>query len=261
MNLLIFLIIIGVSFLIVRIGAVAFELTGLDPSLARFQSLSCFSGTGFTTKESELITGNPQRRRIASVLIVLGHAGLVTMIATFANSLRAEMLINFRLPFLHSAIPSDILPLINLLVIIIAVYVIYKVFTHGHVVEKLTSMLKAHFIKRDIINPVSFEELLIATGGYGISQIEICKDSPILNQTLLESELRKHDITVLAVEREGETTPNPPASMKMQMGDILTCFGKLDHIRREMYSLSETEEISRPIDIKRGKRDRIKRKK
>jgi hypothetical protein len=67
MNLLIFIIILIVSFIIVRIGAIAFTMTGLEWSLATFQSLSCFTGTGFTTKEAELITGHPQRRRIASL--------------------------------------------------------------------------------------------------------------------------------------------------------------------------------------------------
>ena len=83
MNLLLFIIVLIVSFVIVRIGAIAFQLTGLDWSLAKFQALSCFTSTGFTTREAELITSDPRRRRIASVLIVLGHAGFVTMIATF----------------------------------------------------------------------------------------------------------------------------------------------------------------------------------
>lgn len=240
MNLILFLIIIAVSFVIVRIGAAAFELTGLDPSLAVFQSLSCFTGTGFTTREAELVTGNPQRRRIASVLIVLGHAGFVTMIATFASSLlRPNTLIqNIRVPFLHETIPSNLLPLVSLLIAIVAVYVIYKIFTYGHFAERLTDFLKSHIEKRDIIKQVSFEELLVATGGYGISQIQIRGDSPILGKTLLNSELKKHDITVLVIERGGEITPNPPASMSIQLGDELVCFGKLENIRRELYSVS-----------------------
>lgn len=240
MNLILFLIVIAVSFIIVRIGAVAFELTGLEPSLAIFQSLSCFSGTGFTTREAELITGSPQRRRIASILIVLGHAGFVTMIATFASSLLSPnaLIQNLRIPFLHNTIPSNLLPLVSLLIAVIAVYIIYKIFTYGHFVKKFTDFLKSHIVKRDIIKPVSFEELLVSTGGYGISQIQVCKDSPILDKTLLNSDLKKHDITVLVIGRKGEITPNPPASMKIQLGDELVCFGKLENIRRELYSVS-----------------------
>ena len=54
MNLMLFLVVVVASFIAVRIGAIAFQLTGLEWSLAKFQALSCFSGTGFTTKESEL---------------------------------------------------------------------------------------------------------------------------------------------------------------------------------------------------------------
>lgn len=39
-----------ISMLIVRIGSIAFEMTGLERDKARFQALSCFSGTGFTLR-------------------------------------------------------------------------------------------------------------------------------------------------------------------------------------------------------------------
>ena len=36
------------TFVVVRIGAVAFNLTGMEWAQAKFQALSCFSGTGYT---------------------------------------------------------------------------------------------------------------------------------------------------------------------------------------------------------------------
>ena len=239
MNLILFIAILIVSFIVVRIGAIAFELTGLEWSLAKFQALSCFTGTGFTTKEAELITGHPQRRRIASVLIVLGHAGLVTLIATFANSLRSEPFLT-KLPIssLHSIIPSYLVPAVNLLGVIIIVYAIYK-FTNSKFASKLTDILRTRIVKREIIKPVSFEELLVATGGYGVSSIEVCENSPILNKTIIESDLKKLDILVLAVEREGETISNPPADIRITLGDKLICFGKLEHIREKLYVVPE----------------------
>jgi len=235
MNLLLFIIVLIVSFIVVRIGAIAFELTGLEWSLAKFQALSCFTGTGFTTREAELITGNPQRRRIASVLIVLGHAGLVTLIATFANSLRTDILVpKFTIPFLHSVIPSYLLPWINFTIIIFVVYTIYKIFTRTKFAVRLTDALRARIVKREIIKPVSFEELMVATGGYGISKIEVCKDSPILDKTLLDSDLRKFDILVLSLERGEEIIPNPTADTKILLGDKLICFGKLGNIRSKL---------------------------
>ena len=240
MNVLLFIIAIIVAFIAVRIGVIAFELTGLEWSLAKFQALSCFSGTGFTTKEAELITGNPQRRRIASVLMVLGNAGLVTLIATFANSLRpAAFIPQFTLPFLHLVFPSWLLPWINLLIIAASIFAIYRFFTHAKITQKLTEALRARIIKKEIIKPVSFEELLVATGGYGVSSIEICKDSTVLEKSLRDTDLRSLDITVLAIERKDEIIPNPVADTKMLLGDKLICFGKSANIRERLCVVSQ----------------------
>ena len=239
MNLLLFLIVLSSSFLVVRVGAIAFELTGLEWSLAKFQALSCFSGTGFTTKESELVVGNPQRRRIASILIILGNAGLVTMIATFANSLRPDVLMpKFKIPFLDLFFPARLIPWINLLIIILAIYITYRVFTRSTLAKKLTDFLRKHIIKREIIAPVSFEELTLFTGGYGVSSIEVAEDNPILDKTLADSKLRRWDINVLAIERKDKIIPNPPSDTKMRLGDRLICFGKLENIREKLSTIS-----------------------
>jgi len=236
MNVLLFISVLIISFIIVRIGAVAFQLTGLEWSLAKFQALSCFTATGFTTKEAELITGNPQRRRIASFLIVLGHAGLVTMIATFANSLRPSAI---KTPVLGDFVSTGALQWINLAVIAAAIYIIYKVFTNTKLAQRFTDALRRRIVKKEIIKTVSFEELMVTTGGYGVSKIETCKDSPVLNKTLLESGLRSQDITVLAVIRAGETMPNPSAKTKIALGDELVCFGRLENIRNTICVVSE----------------------
>lgn len=246
MNLLLFIVTIIIAFIAVRIGAIAFQLTGLEWSLAKFQSLSCFSGTGFTTKEAELITGNPQRRRIASVLMVLGNAGLVTLIATFANTLRPSYLPKINIPLTHLVFPSFLLPYINLLIVVISIYSLYRIFTHSRFTRRLTQFLKKRIINTEIIKPVSFEELLVTTGGYGISSIEIKKESPVINKSLREAELRRQDITVLAIERDRgkEIIPNPSAENRILPGDRLICFGKLDSIRKILQLVPSEIEIN-----------------
>ncbi len=235
MNLILFLIILLVSFIAVRIGAIAFQLTGLEWSLAKFQALSCFTGTGFTTRESELITGNPQRRKIASVLIVLGHAGLVTMIATFANTLRpGAFVIRFTLPFLNTVFPSYLVPWANLVIMVVSAFLIYKVFANSRIATKLTDLMRSQITKKQLIKPVTFSELMIATGGYGVSQVKVSENSSILNKALVDSHLRSHDITVLAIERDEVTIPNPSANTKILLNDTLICFGKLGNIRKHL---------------------------
>jgi len=232
MNILLFITVLVVSFLVVRIGAIAFQLTGLEWSLAKFQALSCFTGTGFTTKEAELITNNPRRRRIASVIMVLGNAGFITMIATFANSLRPRAIVEkLDIPLLPFSIPNSALPWINLTITAVAIYIIYKFFTNTKVARRLTSVLRKHITRKKIIKSVSFEELTVVTGGYGVSKIEIREDNPVSNKTLLESSLRSHGIIVLAIIKAGKTMPNPSADTKIVSGDELVCFGNLDNIK------------------------------
>lgn len=236
MNLFLLIITIIISFIIVRIGAIAFHITGINWSQAKFQSLSCFTGTGFTTREAELITGNPKRRRIATILMILGNAGLVTIIATFANSIRPSLIMSkFSIPILHSVLPSFLIPIVNLLVIIIAIYLIYKIFTNARISRKLTEILRKKIKEKDIVAAAPFEELFLATGGYGISQIEVGEKFLILDNTIAESGLRKLDIMILAIERKGALIPNPSSGTKILLNDKLICFGKLENIKQELH--------------------------
>ena len=70
------------SILITRIASAALENTGLSGRSAKFQSRSAFTGCGFTTVESEKITQHPVRRQIILTLMLLGNAGIVTVIVT-----------------------------------------------------------------------------------------------------------------------------------------------------------------------------------
>ncbi len=223
--LVILIITLIVSWIIVRIGAIAFQLTGLEWSLAKFQALSCFSGTGFTTKESELIVGDKRRRQIASILMILGNAGLVSLIASAASALNTEPAW-FEQNFLNTPI--------NLAVLASALFIVYKILTNRKITGKLTRYLRRKIVKQEILKPVSFEELLMLTGGYGISRIEVCEGNPIIDKTLAESDLRKNDITVLAIIRGEETIPNPSASRKILKGDGLIAFGKLEKLRSQV---------------------------
>jgi len=73
--------------LVIHTGAVALHLTGLPEEAARFQARSAFTGTGFTTSESEAIVNHPVRRRIVSLLMTIGSLGFVSVLATVVVSL------------------------------------------------------------------------------------------------------------------------------------------------------------------------------
>lgn len=79
-------VLLSISVFVVRVAAVALRLTGLPNSVARFQALSAFSGTGFTTSEAEVIVNYPLRRRIVGLLMVVGNLGLVSVLAALVVS-------------------------------------------------------------------------------------------------------------------------------------------------------------------------------
>ncbi len=229
MNLILFVVALIASFIVVRIGAIAFQLTGLEWALAKFQALSCFSGTGFTTREAELVVGHPKRRKIASLLMVLGNAGLVMLIATFANSIRPRIA---GASTWFSWLWGGLGPLVNFLVIALAIFLTWFFFARSQKAKALTDYLRSRVKRSGIVASVSVEELLVASGGYGVVRAQISKDSPLVGHTLATSGLRQKDISVLVVRRDHEPIANPEASTRIEVADDLLCFGKLDQMRK-----------------------------
>jgi hypothetical protein len=80
-------VLLSVSIFVVRVAAVALRITGLPENSSRFQALSAFTGTGFTTSEAEMVVNYPIRRRIVSLLMIIGNMGFVTVFATIVVSL------------------------------------------------------------------------------------------------------------------------------------------------------------------------------
>lgn len=234
MSLMLFVIVLVSSFIVVRIGAIAFQLTGMEWSLAKFQSLSCFSGTGFTTREAELITGNPRRRRIATFLMVLGNAGLVTLIATVASALNPERAVwdtisESILPF---SMPFFLVPWINLLIIILAIYVTYRIFVNRKILRLLTNFLRSRIITRRFFKPVVHEHLQVITDGYGVSKVNILRDGGLVDKALKELDFAEKDIKVLAVIKPEVTLFNPSQEVILKPKDEVILFGRMDDIER-----------------------------
>ena len=216
MNLLLFFVTIVVSFIAVRIGAIAFELTGLEWSLAKFQALSCFTGTGFTTKEAEFVMKHPVRRKIVTWLMIMGNAGIVTVIVTATSSLATSR--GYQLP-------------INVLILVVGVFLIYKIATY----RKFTRGWE-HFIEKKLVKSPTFEEaatedLLHFLEGYGLVKKIISEDSPLIGSTLSECKLNERGLLVLGIERGKDWIPTPKAREKIEEGDSIIVYGPLDILK------------------------------
>jgi len=231
MNIFVFIAVVVVAYFVVKIGAAAFELTGLDPEQSNFQSVSAFTGTGFTTREAELIASHKERRKIASVLMILGNAGFVTMIATLVSTISPGSAPKLLIPIKYQ-LPVVLIPYYNLCIILILLYLVYKLFRSSKLSDVLIGKVQQRMVDKKLIQRARFEELLLSAKGYGISQILLTEESALLNKSLSESRLRSHDMLVLSVERDDEHIVNPGANVKLRLNDKLVCFGKLENIRK-----------------------------
>jgi hypothetical protein len=57
---------------------------------ARFQARSAFFGVGFTTAEAESVVAHPVRRRIVGWLILLGNAGVISILGSLVITFGGE---------------------------------------------------------------------------------------------------------------------------------------------------------------------------
>ena len=64
---------------------VAFKLTGLATNKIKFQVASLFTGSGFTTNESEIIVNDERRRKIAVACMYTGHIFSVAIMGLVTN--------------------------------------------------------------------------------------------------------------------------------------------------------------------------------
>jgi K+/H+ antiporter YhaU regulatory subunit KhtT len=216
MSVILLIVFIYISYLIVRVGAIALEMTGMDRAKARFQALSAFTGTGFTTREAEAVINHPRRRKIVTYLMILGNAGIVTVIATFVVSLR----------------PSGVFrPSLNLVIVAASLFVLYRITIQREFARKLTSKIRQALRKTLHFEKVHIEEILQQSEGYGVASVLIEKEATIAGLSLGQSGLRERDLMVLSIERDEEVIPVPKAQSKIHVGDRLICYGKLENLK------------------------------
>src|SRR5680860_205662 len=84
--------VVSLSALITKIAAIALIHTGLSTDIARFQARSAYTGAGFTSNESEKIMNHPVRRKIIFTLMLVGNAGIVTVMSSHFDLCAARYL-------------------------------------------------------------------------------------------------------------------------------------------------------------------------
>lgn len=208
------------SILMTRIASAALENTGLSGKSAKFQSRSAFTGCGFTTVESEKITQHPVRRKIIFTLMLLGNAGIVTVIATLL------------ITFLHKD-ESSLPWYFNVAILAGGVSILWIVSSSKLVDKWLTKVINKFMRTFTNIQTRDYASLLKLTGEYEVTELNVRKNDWIEGKTLLESNLRNEGITVLGIERlNGIYIGAPNRDVKIKEGDNLIIYGSQTSIQK-----------------------------
>jgi K+/H+ antiporter YhaU regulatory subunit KhtT len=137
------------------------------------------------------------------------------VIATFVLSLKGSGL--FR-------------PSINLVIIFASLIILYRIAMNQRFAKKLTQKTRETLRAKFHFERVHIEEILSQSEGYGIVSILVGEESRLSGLTLNQSGLRDADLTVLSIEKDEEMIPVPKASIMIQAGDRLICYGKIENV-------------------------------
>jgi len=213
----ILLIAILVSFIVVRIGGFALQLTGIEPDVARFQALSAFSGTGFTTREAERVVGNKTRRRIVTILIILGNAGMVTVIATLVAS--------------FTQVSGYTWFFIRLAIIIGGIFGLYQLIIRSNVGRRIPDWLQRPVMNRILREAPAVEEIFRMEKDWGISLVTIKRGSKRVGQSVADITAER-DLEILGIDRADTYLTRPDREEEIMAGDRLLVYANRKSVKQ-----------------------------
>jgi hypothetical protein len=227
-----FFIVLVISLIIVRVASVALSLTGLSREAARFQARSAWTGTGFTTAESESVVGHPVRRRVVSILMILRGAGLVTaasaLMLSFAGARGSQ---------------ADIERFALLLAGLLLLWLI----SMSQWVDKwLTRAIRRALSRYGDIEARDYGSIMHLAGGYDIAELHVAEDDWLAGRTLEDLRLPEEGLMVLGVQtKSGEYHGAPRGRTRIEPGETIILYGhshriaSLDQRRKDLEGEAE----------------------
>ncbi len=242
------LLIISLSLLATRIGALALVHTGLAKEAANFQARSAFMGVGFTTQESEMVVNNPVRRKILTILMFLGNAGIITTISSVIFSFISLEQSGF--------LSTEVLVLISGLSLLLILS------QSDWVDRKLSDVIDRALSQYTYLDVKDYYSLLHLSDDYRVSEIRVEEQNWLMNKNLEELDLAAEGVIVLGVKRgNGKYVGAPIGKTIIRKQDILILYGRIKLLeelekrkegssgdREHENAVNEQEEIERNQD-------------
>ena len=213
------LIVFTVSLIVIRVATVGLAMTGISKDLAHFQALSAFTGSGFTTKESEDIVNHPVRRRIAMHLMLMGHVGAVLAIPSVILS------------FINTGDNSELS--LRLAVLAGGLVLLILLATSQQVEQIMWQLNTWAFNKFGQLEVHDYTKLLRVGHNYVISKLQVHQGEWIAGNTLQQLALNREGVLVLGVERaDGSYLGAPTGGTYLEEDDCLIVYGKQESLEQ-----------------------------
>ena len=207
------LVVIVLSLLVVRVATVALTLTGVSQQLARFQARSAFTGTGFTTSETERVVQHPVRRRIILLLMLLGNAGFITAISTLILSFMNLDTQGGSFWLRASALVAGL--------------VLLWIIAHSPWVDRRMSLVISWALRRwTTLEVRDYAGVLHLGNDYAVAELQVQPGDWIADRTLAELRLNDEGVLVLGIEkRDGRYMGAPRGESRAAPHDTLIIYG------------------------------------
>lgn len=206
------LIVVSLSLLVTRIAAMALMLTGLSRDSARFQARSAFTGSGFTTTESETVVNHPVRREIIMLLMLMGNIGIASVVATTV---------------LSAIITSKAEQWWWHVLVLVGGATSLATLAWSRPVEYHLNRLIALGLKRwTQLDVKDYVTVLQLQNGYAVTEMRVEPGDWLDGKSLIDAALPHEGVLVLGIQRAKEPyIGTPRASDRIRAGDNLILYG------------------------------------
>lgn len=205
-----------------RIAALALIATGVPAEVAKFQARSVLTGVGFTTTESDTLMNHPVRRRILLSLMLVGNAGLVTLVGSIMLS------------FASAGGAGDIFGRMG--IILGGVALVLWVLRRRRVEAMVTSGLTRVLNRFSDLELRDYHHLMRLSADYSVTELAVQRGDWLTDRTLIELDLPHEGVLVLAILRaDGDFVGAPRGDTRIHADDTVYLYGRasvlddLDH--------------------------------
>lgn len=215
-----FFVVLIISILVTRVASIALAHTGMSREAARFQARSAFTGSGFTTTEAEQVVNHPVRRRIIMILMLVGNAGLVSVISALILSLKD-----------HGPESTELWGRLGVLVV--GLVLLWGITASSWVDRRLSRWIEAVLENYTDLDQRDYASLMHLGGDYRLAELGVQAGDWMAEKHLAELKLRDEGVIILGIKRaSGAYVGAPNGDSFVGTGDTLLVYGREAAIAR-----------------------------